>query len=70
MKHARIHFPNLSYIAAFVIGVILFASFWKTWFGSASSSIVLAGMAGVAVAVTIFWLRNEFKNSKDKDNNP
>jgi glucan phosphoethanolaminetransferase (alkaline phosphatase superfamily) len=70
MKHARIHFPNLSYIAAFVIGVILFASFWKTRFGSASSSIVLAGMAGVAVAVTIFWLRNEFKNSKDKDNNP
>jgi len=68
MKHARIHLPNLSYVAVFIIGVILFASFWKTWFGSASSTIVLAGMAGVVVAVTIFWLRNEFKNSRDKDN--
>jgi ABC-type uncharacterized transport system permease subunit len=67
MKPARIHMPNLSFVAAFIIGVILFASFWKSWFGSASSSIVLAGMAGVVVAVIIFWLRNEFKNSKDKD---
>lgn len=67
MKHERIHLPNLSYVAAFVIGVILFASFWKAWFGSASSSIVVAGMAGVIVAVTIFWLRNELKNPKDKD---
>ena len=67
MKHARIHIPNLSYFAAFVIGVILFALFWKVWFGSASSTIVLAGMMGVAVAVIIFWLRNEFKNSKDKE---
>jgi predicted membrane-bound spermidine synthase len=67
MKHARIHLPNLSYVAAFVIGVILFAWFWKAWFGSASSSIIVAGMAGVVVAVTIFWLRNESKNSKDKD---
>jgi len=68
MKHAGIHLPNLSYVAAFIIGVILFASFWKVWFGSASSTVVIAGMAGVVVAVTIFWLRNEFKNSKDKDN--
>jgi len=68
MKHARIHLPNLSYVAAFIIGVIIFATIWRAWFGSASSSIVLAGMAGVVVAVTIFWLRNEFKNSKDKDN--
>jgi glucan phosphoethanolaminetransferase (alkaline phosphatase superfamily) len=65
MKHVSIHMPNLSYIAAFIIGVILFASFWKKWFGSASSSIIIAGMAGVIVAVSIFWLRNEFKNSKD-----
>ena len=67
MKHTRIHFPNLSYMAAFVIGVILFASLWKAWFGSASSLILLAGMLGVAAAVTIFWLRNEFKNAKKND---
>ena len=67
MKHARIHMPNLSYVAAFIIGVIIFATIWRAWFGSASSSIVLAGMAGVVVAVTIFWLRNELKNPKDRD---
>ncbi len=67
MKHERIHLPNLSYVAAFVIGVILFASFWRAWFGSASGSIVVAGMAGVVVAVTIFWLRNEPKSSRDKE---
>ena len=67
MKHARIHIPTLSYIAAFVIGVILFALFWKMWFGSASSTLVFSGITGVAVGVTIFWLRNEFKNSKDKE---
>ena len=67
MKHARIHMPNLSYVAAFIMGVIIFATIWRAWFGSASSSIVLAGMAGVVVAVTIFWLRNELKNPKDRD---
>jgi hypothetical protein len=68
MKHERIHIPSPSYIVAFVIGVILFASFWKAWFGSAASLIILAGMTGVAVVVTMFWLWNNFKNSKDKDN--
>jgi len=66
MKHARIHLPNLSYVAAFVIGVILFASFWKAWFGSASSSIIVAGMAGVVVAVAVSWLRNENHNRNNK----
>jgi hypothetical protein len=60
MKHIKIHMPNLSYIAAFVIGVILFAAFWKMLFGSASSLVVLAGMIGTAVAVTLFRLRNEY----------
>ncbi|HSO13923.1 MAG TPA: hypothetical protein VLT51_16215 [Anaerolineales bacterium] len=59
MKHAKIHMPNLSYVATFVIGVILFAVFWKMLFGSASSLVVLAGMIGAATAVTLFWLRNE-----------
>ena len=67
MKYQRIHMPNLSYIAAFVIGVILFAVFWKGLFGSASSAIVLAGMAGAAVAVTIFWIRNEIQHQKNKE---
>ena len=59
MKNEKIHMPNLSYIAAFVIDVILFAVVWKMLFGSASSAVVLAGMAGAVVAVIVFWLRNE-----------
>ena len=59
MKHEKIHMPNLSYIAAFIIGVILFALFWRMLFGSASSLAVLAGMIGAATAVILFWLRNE-----------
>ncbi len=62
MKLPKIHMPNLSYIAAFVIGVILFALFWRMLFGSASSPVVLAGMIGATTAVTLFWLRNENQN--------
>ncbi|MBN8655897.1 MAG: hypothetical protein J0M11_09180 [Anaerolineae bacterium] len=59
--------PTLSYIAAFVIGVILFAIFWKTLMGAVSSAIELAGMIGAAVAVTAFWLRNENQHHTKKD---
>jgi hypothetical protein len=59
MKHEKIHIPNISYIAAFVIGVILFAVFLRMLFSSASSLVVFAGMVGVATAVTLFRLRNE-----------
>jgi len=67
MKHQRIHMPSLSYIAAFIIGVILFAVFWKTLMGTASSMVVLAGMVGAAVAVAVFWLRNEHQHHIKKD---
>jgi hypothetical protein len=67
MKHSRIHLPKLSYIAAFVIGVIFFAAIWKVLFGSVSSRTLIAGTGGVAVAVIVFWLWDEFKNSRDSD---
>lgn len=68
MKQGKTHMPNLSYIAALVIGVILFAVFWKLLFGSASSLVVLAGMIGTAVAVTFFRLRNEIQpHGKEKE---
>jgi hypothetical protein len=67
MKQARISIPSLSYIAAFVIGVILFVVFWKMLFGSASSLVVLAGMIGTAVTVTLFRLRNEYQHHFKKD---
>jgi hypothetical protein len=64
MKVSRIHFPNISFIAAFVIGVILFAVFMKSLFGAASSAMVLSGMAGVAIAVTAFRIRQELHSHK------
>lgn len=70
MKHTKIHMPNLSYIAAFVIGVILFAVIWKMLFGSASSAVVLAGMGGTIIAVTAFWLWNENLHHVKKGNEP
>lgn len=59
MKRQQVHMTNISYIAAFIIGAILFAIFWKLLFGLASSLVVLAGLIGAATAVTLFWLRNE-----------
>ena len=64
MKASRIHFSNISFIAAFVIGVILFAVFMKSLFGTASSAMVLSGMAGVAIAVTAFRIRQALHSHK------
>ena len=41
-------------MAALVIGAILFAVLWKWLFGPASSAVIIAGITGVAVAVSIF----------------
>ena len=63
MKRVRAHI--LSYLAALVIGAILFAVFWRSMFGSASSGVVISGIAGVVVAVIIFLLWNEYRKPKD-----
>jgi dolichyl-phosphate-mannose--protein O-mannosyl transferase len=65
MKNSRLHL--LSYMAALVIGAILFAALWKWLFGSASSTVVISGIAGVIVAVIIFLVWSEFKKPKDDD---
>jgi hypothetical protein len=63
MKRPRPH--TLSYLAALVIGAVLFAVFWRWMFGPGSSGVVISGIAGVAVAVIIFLLWNEFRKPKD-----
>jgi glucan phosphoethanolaminetransferase (alkaline phosphatase superfamily) len=58
--------PNiLSYLAALIIGVILFAAVWKSVFGSASSSVVISGILGVAVAVVLLLAVSRFRRPKD-----
>jgi hypothetical protein len=54
-------------MAALVIGAILFTVLWKWLFGSASSAVVISGITGVVVAVSIFLLWNEFKKPNDVD---
>lgn len=63
MKRSKLHL--LSYMAALVIGAILFAVLWKWLFGSASSTVVSAGITGVVLAVSILLLWNEFKKPND-----
>ena len=57
----------VSYLAALVIGVILFATFWKALFGAGSSTVVIAGIIGVAVAVIGFLIWSRAKNSGDDE---
>ena len=65
MKRSRFHI--VSYFVALLIGTILFASFWRSIFGSASSPVLGAGIAGVAVAGIVFSLWNGFRKQKDSD---
>ena len=65
MRRARFHI--ISYLAALVIGAILFTVFWRWIFGSASSGGVISGIVGVVVAVIIVLLWNESRKPKDND---
>jgi hypothetical protein len=60
--------PNiLSYLAALIIGAILFAVLWKSFVGSASSAVVISGILGVMVAVIVFLVLRAFRNPRDGD---
>ena len=63
MKRSRWHV--LSYLAAVYMGAILFAVVWKWLFGSATSTVVISGIAGVVIAVSVFLLWNERNKPKD-----
>jgi len=68
MKNGRANFSTLSYLCAFVIGVILFWSFGKYWLDLTSKLVFLAGLIGVAVAVLLIGARNIFRHSGRQDN--
>ena len=60
--------PNiLSYLAALIIGAILFAVLWKSFFGSASSAVVISGILGIVVAVILFLVLSTFRKPRDGD---
>jgi len=68
MKGGKARLPAISYVSAFLIGVILFWSIGKGWLDLESTSIFLAGMIGVALAVCLFGAWNIYHNSHHKEN--
>ena len=72
MKNNKAKLPAITYVSAFLIGVILFWSFGKNWLDLESASVFLAGLIGVAVSVIIFGVWNMIHHSKNhsgkKDN--
>ncbi len=54
MKNDEANWSVISYISAFLIGVILFWSIGKNWLNLESESVFLAGLIGVAMAVLAF----------------
>ena len=67
MKNDKAYWPAISYVSAFLIGVILFWSFGKDWLHLQSVSVFLAGLIGVAVAVLLFGTWNIIYNSQHKE---
>lgn len=60
--------PVIAYIAAFLIGVILFWSLGKNWLDLQSKAVFLAGLIGVAVYVILFGAWKIIRRSNDKEN--
>ena len=59
---------TITYVLAFLIGVILFWSFGKDWLDLKSVSVFLAGVIGVALAVLAFGAWNLYYKSRHKEN--
>ena len=68
MKNENRNWPTLTYVFAFVIGVILFWSIGKNWLDLGSLPVFLAGLIGVALVVLVFGALNIFRNSHHKEN--
>ncbi len=54
MKNDRANWPAISYVSAFLIGIILFWSIGVNWLNLESAPVFLAGLIGVFVAVLMF----------------
>jgi len=68
MKNGKANFSTLSYLSAFIIGVILFWALGKDWLDLTSALVFLAGLLGVAVAVLLIGAWNIFRHSGKQDN--
>ena len=63
MKNSHGPLSTISYISAFLIGVILFWSIGKNWIDLESMPLFLTGLIGIALAVLAFGAWNIFDSS-------
>ena len=68
MKTHKTNLHTLSYVSAFLMGVILFWSFGKNWLNLGSMPVFIAGVLGVAVPVLIWGVWSIFRISHQKEN--
>jgi hypothetical protein len=62
MKDEQRPLSTISYLSAFLMGVILFLAFGKDGLNLESMLVFLAGLLGVALVVLVFGLWNIFQN--------
>jgi hypothetical protein len=67
MKEDKPRWHVISYVSAFLTGVILFWSIGRNWLNLESASVFLAGLIGVAIAVLLFGTWNIIRNSHHKE---
>lgn len=63
----RGNMPVIAYIAALLIGVILFWSIGKNWLDLQSKAVFLARLIGVAVSMILFGAWKIIRRSSDKE---
>jgi hypothetical protein len=63
MKNSKTNVQTVTYLSAFLIGVILFWSFGKEWLNLESAAVFLAGLIGVALPVLAYGIWNIRRNS-------
>ena len=66
MNSEKRNHPTITYVLAFLIGVILFWSIEKDWLDLESAAVFLAGLLGVALVVLPFGVWNITRNSHSK----
>ena len=67
MRNDKPNLTTITYVSAFLIGLISFWSFGKNWLNLESKLVFLAGLIGVAVAVILFGVWNIIRPSSHKD---
>lgn len=66
MNSEKRNLPTITYVLAFLIGVILFWAIGRDWLHLESAAVFLAGLFGVALVVLLFGVWNVSRNSHSR----